>query len=289
MGHYVITGAASGMGAAVAQSLRAEGDSVIGVDRDPGGAEVVADLSTEDGRRAAIRDVLDRCGGRLDGAVMAAGLGPARGRERTILEVNFLGVADLLTAFRPALAAGDRAKAVIIGSNSATTTPLVPRSALRRLDRRDTEGAARVIRRRPAALTGPLAYAASKIAVAHWCRRRAVAPEWAGAGIGVNLVAPGPVMTPLLRAQLDSDTGKNVRAFPVPVREYGRPEQIVDWVRLLLSPSADFMSGSVVTIDGGTEALLRPRAWPSPLPGSGVPRLLWRMYRAPKEGRVARY
>ncbi|GAA1482610.1 SDR family oxidoreductase [Gordonia sinesedis] len=296
MGRYLVTGAASGIGAAIAASLRAEGHSVIGVDRnlpaDAAGptetAHVVADLATVAGRADAAAAIIDRCAGRLDGAVMAAGLGPARGRERAILNVNVLGVTDLLTAVRPALAAAGNAKVVVLGSNSTTSTPLVPRAALRRLDRGDTAGAARIIGRRPSALRGPLAYAASKLAVTRWCRRRSVSPDWAGAGIRLNLIAPGPVQTPLLDEQLASETGKNVRAFPIPLGQFGTTEQIAAWAMMMLSPQADVMTGTVVTIDGGTEALLRTADWPRSLPVTGIPRLVSRMSQARNGGRRVR-
>ncbi len=65
------------MGAAVAESLRAEGHTVIGVDlRD---ADVVADLSTAHGRQKAAEEVLAKAEGTLDGAVLAAGMGPTKG------------------------------------------------------------------------------------------------------------------------------------------------------------------------------------------------------------------
>ncbi|MDL9938635.1 SDR family oxidoreductase [Gordonia sp. ABSL1-1] len=288
MGTYVVTGAASGMGAAVAAQLRADGHVVIGVDRDE--TDVVADLSTPAGRAAAAIEVLQRCDGVLAGAVLAAGVGPAPGREQMILEVNYLGVTELLDRLRPALARGHKAKVVVFGSNSTTATPFMSKSVIRRLVATgDTERAARRIRRRGAMLSGPLAYATSKTAVAHWARMRAVSNEWAAAGIRVNIIAPGPVMTPLLRAQLDGAEARNVKSFPVPVREYGTPEQLAAWVAVMLSDAADFMTGAVITVDGGTEALLRTREWPTPLPLRGVPKMLWRMYRAPKEGQVAQY
>ncbi|MEE3853077.1 SDR family oxidoreductase [Gordonia sp. LSe1-13] len=285
-GTYVVSGSASGIGQAVADRLRTDGHTVIGVDlRD---AEIIADLSSESGRREAVAAVLERSGGRLDGAVLAAGLGPAKGRERLIAEVNVLGVTDLLEGLRSALAATGNAKVVVIGSNSTTTTPLVPRRAVRRLRDGDLDRAVRQIRRR-IGLSAPVAYAASKLAVSMWCREHAVADEWAGAGIRLNVIAPGPVLTPLLRAQLDSDTGKQVRSFPVPIRQYGTPGQFADWIALMLSPSADFLVGGVIMIDGGTDALLRPDAWPRRLPLRSVPHMLWTMYRAPRDGRVARY
>ncbi|BCI92231.1 hypothetical protein NIIDMKKI_74370 [Mycobacterium kansasii] len=77
MGTYAITGAASGMGRAAAVRLRDHGHTVIGVDLKD--ADVVADLSTPQGRAQAADGVVAASGGRLDGAVLAAGLGPGRG------------------------------------------------------------------------------------------------------------------------------------------------------------------------------------------------------------------
>lgn len=286
MSGYVVTGAASGIGQAAADRLRSAGHAVIGVDLHD--ADVTADLSTPAGRRHAIDEVLAICAGSLDGAVLAAGLGPAKGRERVICDVNVLGVTDLLAAFRPALAVPGNTKVVVFGSNSTTSTPLIPRRAVRRLIGGDVEPAVRQIRRR-IGVSGPAAYAASKLAVTLWCRTQAVRPEWAGAGIRLNVLAPGPVLTPLLRAQLDSNTGSQVRSFPVPIREHGTPEQLADWVMMMLSPSADFLVGSVITVDGGTETLLRTVDWPRPLPLRSMPRMLWTMYRAPRTGQVAQY
>lgn len=286
MGTYVVTGAASGIGAATAQELRAAGHRVIGVDLHD--AEVTADLSSAGGRQTAIGGILDASDGRLDGAVLAAGLGPGKDREQMIGEVNVRGVTELLTALRPLLAAAGNAKVVVFGSNSTTATPFVPHAAIRRLRSGDVDGAVRVIRRR-GPLAGAIAYAASKIAVTQWCREQAVSPDWAGAGIRLNVIAPGPVMTPLLQSQLAGSTGSQVRSFPLPIREYGTAEQLSSWVMMMLSPAADFLVGSVIVVDGGTEALLRTRDWPRALPLSATPRMLWTMYRAPKRGQIASY
>ena len=286
MGTYVVTGAASGMGEAVSARLIDDGHTVVGVDI--ADSDVTADLSTSEGRTDAITQLLAKVDGPLDGAVVAAGVGPKRGRERALVEVNVLGVTEILTALRPRLGAAGNAKVVVFGSNSTTSTPLVPRVAIRRLVDGDTEGAVRILQRR-GPLSGPAAYAASKIAVARWARRQAVSDEWAGSGIRMNVIAPGPVMTPLLRSQLSSSTASQVRSFPVPIREFGTPEQLAEWVMTMLSPAADFMVGAVVTVDGGTEALLRPNSWPTRLPARLLPRMAWTMYRAPKNGRVADY
>lgn len=266
MGTYAITGSASGMGRETAQRLRDGGHTVIGVDIKD--ADVVADLSTPHGRSEAVERVLAASGGRLDGAVLAAGLGPSPGpdRLRQIAQVNCFGVVDLLTAWRAALAASGRAKAVVVASNSTTTVPAVPRRAVRSLLAHDADKALRSVR-----LFGPAAptmmYAASKIAVSRWVRRHAVLPEWAGSGVRLNALAPGAIMTPLLAEQLsDPRQAKAVESFPVPVGGFGDPGQMAEWMCFMLSDAADFLCGTVIFVDGGTDAYFRSDDWPKAVP-----------------------
>ena len=260
MGTYAVTGSASGMGHAVADRLRARGDTVITVDLT--GADIPADLSTPAARRGAAADVLAACSGRLDGAVLAAGVGPTPGAERLITEVNFFGVVDLLEAWRPALARADRAKVAVFSSNSTTTVPAVPGRAIRALLAGDAERALRTYR-----VFGryapPVAYAASKIAVSRWVRRRAVTPQWAGAGIRLNALAPGAVRTPMLDRQLATPAeARNVVRFPIPVGGFGDAGQLADWAVFMVSDAADFLCGSVVFVDGGSDAYFRADDWP---------------------------
>jgi len=264
MGTFAVTGSASGMGNAVVQRLREQGHHVIGIDIKA--ADIVADLSTPAGRRGAGADVLAACAGRLDGAVLAAGLGPIPGAERVITEVNYFGVVELLQAWRPALAATDRAKVVVFASNSTTTVPAVPGRAIRALLAGDADKALRAYR-----MFGrygpPVAYAASKIAVCRWVRHNAVTEQWAGAGIRLNALAPGAIMTPMLEEQLATPSeAKAVREFPVPIGGFGDAGQLADWVIFMLSDSADFLCGSVVFVDGGSDAYFRPDDWPRAVP-----------------------
>ncbi|WP_406637654.1 SDR family oxidoreductase [Amycolatopsis sp. WGS_07] len=275
MGTYAVTGSASGMGRTTADKLRAAGHTVIGVDLAEG--DVVADLSTPQGRREAASEVLDAASGHLDGAVLAAGLGPMPGQERVIAQVNYLGVVELLKAWQPALAATGNAKVVVFSSNSTTTIPLVPRRVVRALLAGDAQKAVRGVRLfgRAAPL---MVYAASKIAVSHWVRRHAVRAEWAGAGIRLNAIAPGAILTPLLEHQLANQPQvKAVRSFPIPIGGYGDASQLGDWVVFMLSDAADFLVGSVVFVDGGSDAYLRTDAWPRPVPPHGLARYLRRL------------
>lgn len=285
MGTYAVTGSASGMGAATARQLRAAGHRVIGVDL--AGADVVADLSRAAGRRAAADGVLALLpDGRLDGAVLAAGVGPAPGRERPrlILEVNHRGVVDLLEAWRPALAAAAArvepatpAKVVVIASNSASTMPMVPQRSVRALLAGDVDRALRPLRIF-GTMAPSFAYGASKVAVARWVRLHATSPAWAGSGIRLNALAPGAVRTPLLDQQLATPAeARRIRSFPIPVGGFGEAEQLAAWVVFMLSDAADFLCGSVVVVDGGSEAWFRATDWPRAVPARRLRSYLTRM------------
>ncbi|MGN0064137.1 MAG: SDR family oxidoreductase [Nocardioides sp.] len=270
MGTYVVTGSASGMGQAVVRRLRDQGHRVVGVDQRD--ADVVADLSTADGRRHAVEAVLELSSGVLDGAVMAAGVGPTPGKDRPLLigRINVLGVVELLTAWRPALAASGHAKVVVFSSNSTTTTPLVPRPVVNAMLAGDVERAARILSFFGKAAPS-FAYAASKIAVSHWVRRTAVQAEWAGAGIRLNAIAPGAIMTPMLEKQLATPAeARLIRRFPVPAGGFGDPDHLAAWAVFMLADTAEFLCGSVVFVDGGSDAWFRSRDWPRPYPLRGM-------------------
>lgn len=276
MGVYMVTGSASGMGRSTAEQLRWEGHRVIGVDLHH--AEVNADLSTPGGRTNAVEQVLSSCNGRLDGAVLAAGLGPVPGRENLIANVNYLGVVELLEGIHPALATAGNAKVVIFSSNSTTTVPGIPAELLDAFQERDLDKAIAI-----AAAAGPQAspnfvYAGSKTAITHWIRTIGVTEEWAGAGIRVNALAPGAIRTPLLEQQLaDPKLAPSIRAFPIPVREFGKPEEVAQWAIFMLSPAANFLCGSVIFLDGGTDAYFRADSWPKAITPEELPQFQQKM------------
>ena len=256
----VITGSASGMGAATAALLRAQGDRVIGIDLR--GAEIEADLGSVDGRSAAIDSVTELSGGAIDGLVTWAGLGGLPGRDGSLLvSVNYFGSIALLEGLRPLLAKGTSPAAVAIASNSRTCQPGIPMDVVDACLEGDEPSA----RERADVATSIMTYPATKLAVTRWARRHAPGDHWAGAGIALNVLAPGAVETPLLQATKDDPTlGPLFEAFPVPIGRNGRPEELAAAVGFLLGPDARFLCGSVLVVDGGTEASLRPDDLPSP-------------------------
>ena len=260
MGTYAISGSASGMGAATRRRLEAAGHRVIGIDlRD---AEVIADLGTAQGRSGAVAAVIDAAGGALNGAVSAAGVGPPVAGE-LIARVNYFGSQALLDGLRPALAASGGAQVVQFGSNSATTTPNLPDDLLDAYLGGREDDAVVIVNAADAVFAPAIAYGGAKLAITRWCRRVAVTNPWVGEGIRLNVIAPGPVDTPLLRAgQADDVYGPLMEAFPVPVTETPEADTLAEWVEFLLSPAARFACGSVIYIDGGTDALMRSDDWP---------------------------
>jgi NAD(P)-dependent dehydrogenase (short-subunit alcohol dehydrogenase family) len=260
----VVTGSASGMGAATVTRLVAGGDRVIGVDiRD---ADVTADLGTADGRAAAVAAVTDLVGGAgegaIDGLVTWAGIpGAAVNPGGLVAAVNYFGTIAVLEGLRPLLARGRSAAAVAISSNSTTVQPGVPLHLVEACLAGDEAAALAV-----ADEVGPIGtYPATKTALAWWCRRHAPTAEWAGSGITLNVVAPGAVETPLLQTiREDPTVGRFIDDFPVPVGRIGTPDDLAGVVAFLLGPDARFICGSVLFADGGTDALLRPDDQPTP-------------------------
>ncbi len=252
MGIIAITGSASGIGAATRALLEDDGHQVIGIDlRD---AEVVADLASPAGRALAITALLHATGGGLDGLVTCAGVGPQCDPWSTIVSLNYFGSQVMLAGLRGALAAGETPAAVAVSSNSSTLpgvdTPLVAACLAGDEDE---------ARRLATDMDGHRAYAGSKLALSRWVRRNAPLPEWAGGGIRLNAVAAGATLTPLLQAGLDDPIfGPAIRDFPIPTGSFGAPDQVAAAIAFLLGPEASFCCGSILFVDGGTDALLRP-------------------------------
>lgn len=257
MGTFAITGSASGIGAATRARVEAAGHTVIGVDLR--NAEIEADLGTPEGRRAAIDGVLERCGGTLDGLVTAAGVGPPFPAV-PMASINYFGAVALLEGLHGALVASGDAQVVVVGSNSSSTQPNMHMDLVEAFLEGDEAKA------RQLAETYDDAYAPSKLALARWARRLAPTPEWAGAGVRMNVIAPGATLTPLLQAGLDDETfGPLIKGFTVPTGGFGSPDQIAAGIEfLLLSDARRFLCGTVLYIDGGTDALFRADAVPVP-------------------------
>lgn len=254
MGVIAITGSAGGIGRATRSRLEGDGHRVIGVDvRD---AEVIADISNVAGRTAMVAAVAEQCGGTLDGLVVGAGI--MDGAPGLVVAINYFGAIATLDGLRPLLVEGG-GSAVAISSNSATAQPSVSLDLVDACLGGDEAAAVAVA----AGYTGLTAYPASKLALARWVRRHA--PAWIEEGVRLNAVAPGLIRTPMTTESMDFILGLG-EIYPIPIGRAGEPAEVAGLLALLLGDEGRFFAGSVIFVDGGTDAALRPDDWPAPLP-----------------------
>lgn len=247
-----ITGSASGIGAAIRRRLEKEGARVIGIDlRD---AEIVTDLRSAEGREEAIAGVLARCSRQLDRLVVAAGIGSHIKPPSLVASVNYFGAVDLLDGLFEALRRGTAPAALAVASNSAQMARVDESPYVKALLAHDEAEARRIADQVGNSI---LAYVGAKHALSRAVRRRA--GEWGRAGVRINAVAPGPVRTPLLQGDMnDPVTGDAIKNFPVPLGRVAEPDEIAELAAFLLGSAGSYIQGSIVYIDGGSDAERRP-------------------------------
>lgn len=238
---FAVTGAAQGIGAAIVASLAEAGATVAAIDIDADGMAALpdcatthaADLGTRDGAHAVIAAVETRYG-RIDGLVTAAG--GVRGQAgRPIEEIGeddwhaiFAANVDAAMWCAQAAAPGMKAR----GSGRIVTI---------------SSGAGL----RPS-LTGIQAYASAKHALVGLTRQLAL--ELGPHGITVNSVAPGFVLSnPSTRRQWEAFGPERQQQIVqgIHMRRLGRAEDIADVVTFLASDRAEWITGQILSVDGG--------------------------------------
>ncbi len=240
----IITGAGSGIGAAIARELGASGAHVIISDMDASSAEAIAAEITQAGGRAdaCVADVADAAaveklvdfavekGGALHMAVNNAGIGgpsaplgeyPLDG-WRKVIDVNLNGVFYGMRYQIPAMRAGGGGAIVNIGSILSSV-----------------------------GFANASAYVAAKHAVAGMTKTAAM--EHAGDGIRINAVGPAFIDTPLLSKNLDASVIEQLAGLH-PVGRLGTAEEVSALVCFLLSKRASFITGSYHLVDGAYTA-----------------------------------
>jgi 2-keto-3-deoxy-L-fuconate dehydrogenase len=243
----LVTGGASGLGAAIAAAFTAEGAAVVVLDMadnapaglPDGTGYVQADVTDDAAVRAAVNAAAARLGG-LDLLVNNAGIG-AQGSVadstdeewQRVLDVNVIGTARVSRAAWPYLVESSRAAVVNTASIAAT-----------------------------AGLPDRAVYSASKGAVA--ALTRAMAADGMADGIRVNAVNPGTADTPWVARLLDVAPDPSAERAALEARQpHGRlvyAEEVAAAVVYLASPAAGSTTGTELAVDGGMGGLrLRPR------------------------------
>jgi NAD(P)-dependent dehydrogenase (short-subunit alcohol dehydrogenase family) len=239
----IVTGAASGIGAASARLLAERGALVVGFDIDPAGLHSTVDDITDNGGQAAavVVDVSDRgavgkavasVGDQLDVVVNCAASFVARGLEVSdedwdrVLGVNVRGISNVVQAAHPLLRASDSAAVVNTSSISAHVA-------------------------QPDRWT----YNATKGAIL--TLTKCMAMDLSADGIRVNAVSPGWIWTPEVARAADGD---RERWEPVwgrfhLLRRLGEPEEVARAIAFLCSAEASFITGAELPVDGGYLAM----------------------------------
>ena len=247
---FALTGAASGIGAALSSQLTHEGQRVISVDIKD--ANIVADLSTRSGREDAIDSVISLAPDGLDGFVPLAGLGSGAGHAATLMtSLNFFGAVEMTEGLRPLLARNSGAIVMVSSNSSVMSSPDDPLIAP--LLAGDEATALKIAEKE----TG-LEYMIGKRALIYWLRRKAF--DYGRDGIRINGVAPGPIDTPMVASLRDTpgmmDAVKSLLSM-TPFERLGRPAEVANTIRFLLNKEASYISGTVIYVDGGYDAATR--------------------------------
>lgn len=243
---YVITGSASGIGAATKQLLQSQGRRVIGADLHE--ADVIADLGTAQGRSHLVDEVSRLSGGTIDAVLAVAGVDIA---GPPTVAINYYGAIATLVGLRPLLAGSPAPRAVAV-SSITSVHPFDQQLLDAMLDGVEEEALAR-------AQSADYAYATSKRALSRWIRRNAVSDDWAGSGIPLNAIAPGLVRTDLLqRLFADPATKDRINAgSPMPLGGPYEPIAAAELLAWLSSEVNGHMTGQTIFIDGGADVVLR--------------------------------
>jgi NAD(P)-dependent dehydrogenase (short-subunit alcohol dehydrogenase family) len=243
---FVVTGAASGIGAATHAALKAAGHRCLAIDRNPlPGKEFLACDLADESSIAACVEAID---GPIDGVAHVAGIaGTAEAAQ--VVKVNYLGARRFIEMLSPKIAEGG---SVVVVSSLAARRCVWDIAHLREMlafsDWRETLTALDVTN-----LGGGEAYEIAKRLLLAWLPL--AASSGAARRIRFNAVTPGPVETPLLSGFRQSMGEDRIEAARSLVGRHALPEEVAAPILFLLSPAASWVNGVEVVADGGLSAL----------------------------------
>jgi len=239
--HALVTGGGSGIGRAVAQHLARDGAVVTVLDLDGGSARAVAEALVATGARAhaVVADV-------SDAAAVAGAVADARGALGAVhVLVGCAGIAGFAPLLEMTAAQWERMLAVHLTGTFTATRAVLPDMIAARWGRVVTISSVGGLRGGPN-LTH---YAAAKAGVIGFTK--ALALEVGMHGITANAVAPGLVDTPMLRGSGIPAAVLEQSLRQIPVGRLGTPEDVAAVCAFLASPEAEFVTGQVVSPNGG--------------------------------------
>lgn len=246
MRNVVITGSASGIGAATRARLESNGDRVVGIDLQ--NTDIIADLSTPEGRQFAIEQSLELCDGAIDGLVLSAGLTGMHTPGETTISVNYFGSVELLDSLRPAMEGRPNPCVVCLISNAARfveyNDPIIQTLF---------EGDEAACREIFSTLDKGAGYRYAKHALARLIRHRAA--KWAPLGVRITGCVPGMTATPMVESlKADPELGPLLENVTPPMGRLGTAEEMASVITFLLSDDAAFITGTMIWADGGLDA-----------------------------------
>lgn len=249
--NILVTGAASGIGAASAQLLIDAGASVIALDlRAPAqpGLAALPFHRVDMGDAASINAVLPALPAKIDGLCNIAGIPGTQGAEQT-MRINYLGLRHLTEALLPRMPAGS----AIVNLASVAGNQWPERFAVHRALAQTAgfdAGSAWLAQQPPAAET---VYQYSKEALIVWTMVRAGAMHRTH-GVRMNCVSPGPVDTAILEDFRNSLGREKVAKAIELMGRPGHPSDIAPVVTFLCSPASAWIAGENIRVDGALTA-----------------------------------